>query len=89
MGYHQKAGGGWSGDVDILDSLELTTAGEIEELHTKRISASEMIVTKLNGDFVVPVAKHNWAQPNDGHKLTAGSCRKRFEIRTRWERKRS
>ena len=52
MGYHQRAGGGWSGDVDILDSLELTTAGEIEELHTKRISASEMVVTKLNGDFI-------------------------------------
>ena len=69
MGYHQKAGGGWSGDVDILDSLELTTAGDIEEVHTKRIAAAEMVVTKLDGDFLFPI-KHGWDQPNDGHKLT-------------------
>ena len=28
MGYHLHSGGRWSGDVDILDSLELTTAGD-------------------------------------------------------------
>ena len=70
MGYHQKAGGGWSGDVDILDSLELTTAGDIEEVHTKRISAAEMVVTKLDKEFVFPIIKYGWDQPNDGHKLT-------------------
>ena len=59
MGYHQKAGGGWSGDVDILDSVDLTTAGEIDELYTKRISASEMTVTKLRGEFVFPIVENN------------------------------
>ena len=29
MGYHQRHGGGWSGDVEVIDSLELTTAAEI------------------------------------------------------------
>ena len=60
MGYHQKAGGGWSGDVDILDSVDLTTAGEIEVLYTKRISGSEMTATKLHGEFIFPIVKHNW-----------------------------
>ena len=70
VGYHQNAGGGWSGDVDVIDILELTTAGDIEEVHTKRISAAEMIVTKLNKDFVFPIVKYGWEQPNDGQKLT-------------------
>ena len=70
VGYHQNSGGGWSGDVDIIDSLELTTAGDIEEVHCKRISAAEMIVTKLDKEFVFPIVKYGWDQPNDGHKLT-------------------
>ena len=56
MGYHLNDGGGWSGDVDILDSLELTTAGEV--VHTKRIASNETVVTKLNGEFIFPIIKH-------------------------------
>ena len=48
----------------------MTTAGEIEELHTKRIRASEMVVSNLNGEFIFPIKKHNWPQQNDGRKLT-------------------
>ena len=56
--------------MDILDSLELTTAGDIEEVHTKRINYMVIVVTKLHGDFIFPVLKHGWPQPNDNHVMT-------------------
>ena len=33
VGYHQNAGGGWSGDVEAIDAHELTNAGDISEVH--------------------------------------------------------
>ena len=51
----QKAGCGWDGDVDILDGMELKNAGDIDDVHTKRISADEMTVTKKNGEVYFPV----------------------------------
>ena len=30
LGYVQQSGGGWSGDVDVLDAIELTNAQLIE-----------------------------------------------------------
>ena len=42
LGYVQQSGGGWSGDVDILDARDLTNAQLIEEAHTKRVSANEI-----------------------------------------------
>ena len=29
-----------------------------------------MTVTKLHGEFIFPIVKHNWPQPHDGHKMT-------------------
>ena len=40
VGYHQNTGGGWSGDVEIIDSLDLTNALEIKEVHVKRIHSN-------------------------------------------------
>ena len=35
LGYVQQSGGGWSGDVDIVDARDLANALLIEEGHTK------------------------------------------------------
>ena len=48
MGYVQQSGGGWSGDVDVLDARGLANAQLIEEVHTKRVSANEITVMETN-----------------------------------------
>ena len=40
MGYAQQAGGGWSGDVEIMDSMDLTNATSVEIFHTTRFNAN-------------------------------------------------
>ena len=49
MGYAQQAGGGWSGDVEIMDSMDLTNATSVEDCHTKRLNANEITVLKKDG----------------------------------------
>ena len=67
----QQAGGGWSGDVDILDAIHMTNAQESSELYTKRVSANEISVEKdSKGNFVYPILQEGWAQPLDGFRMT-------------------
>ena len=49
LGYAQQAGGGWSGDLEIMDSMDITNASSVEELHTKRINANEVTILKKEG----------------------------------------
>ena len=42
----QHAGGGWAGDVDVIDVLDLTNAQLIEEVFVTRVSADVIILDK-------------------------------------------
>ena len=46
LGYEQKAGGGWSGDLWVVDSEELETAEHVNKVYPKRLKAAEVLVTK-------------------------------------------
>ena len=35
VGYVQHAGGGWTGDIEVIDSIELTNALSGDEVHVK------------------------------------------------------
>ena len=42
MGYEEHAGGGWAGDLHILDWEELDNASHISQLKLKRLKADEV-----------------------------------------------
>ncbi len=66
MGYVQNAGGGWSGDVEVIDSIDLTNAQHAEEVHVKRVNANEISILKhKDGSFTFPVREEEWEQPLD------------------------
>ena len=71
VGYHQNLGGGWSGDVEVIDAFELTHAGEISGAHCKRVHSSEITIQKHpDGKFMFPVTEQAWEQPLDNYKMT-------------------
>ena len=56
VGYVLNAGGGWTGDIDVLDAVELTIAQLHSEVTCRRISFKEIDVDKdAKGDFIFPV----------------------------------
>ena len=76
MGYTQQSGGGWSGDVEIIDSMDLTNATSVQECHTKRFNANEITVLKKDGveqkvedknvtfdNFIFPIIEENSRSP--------------------------
>ena len=77
----QHAGGGWAGDVDVIDALDLTTAQLIEEVFAKRVSTDEIILHKdAKGCAVFPVRSENWEQPIDGRSMMTKRIRKSKKI---------
>ena len=46
MGYYQQAGGGWSGDLFIIDIDELEEAEDAADVYIKKLKAEEGFVTK-------------------------------------------
>lgn len=60
VGYVQHAGGGWAGDVDLIDALDLTNAMLSEEDHVERISANEILSEKdARGESLSPYYQKN------------------------------
>ena len=51
MGYHQKAGGSWSGDLLVCDLDEIGEADNPRDIYIKRFKANEVIVNKVAGQF--------------------------------------
>ena len=47
VGYVLNAGGGWTGDVDVLDAVELTNALLHSEVHCRRVSSNEIQIEAL------------------------------------------
>ena len=52
IGYDQKAGGSWSGDLLVVDWDELENAETAAEIHVKRIGAKEVL---SNPKTIIPL----------------------------------
>ena len=64
VGYDQMSGGGWSGDLYVLDCNQLSAAEAIYDVYVRRIKAEEVFVDKdAHGNFVFPCADGKLAQP--------------------------
>ena len=63
IGYHQQEGGGWSGDVEVIDWEELEQATEARSVKVKRFKAQEVKAMKYNGEFRYPLAEGDLDQP--------------------------
>ena len=75
-----NAGGGWTGDVDVLDAVELTNALLHSEVHCRRVSSNEIqIDNDSNGDFKFPARTDEWQQPVDSKNFTKVIRKKVFE----------
>ena len=80
VGYVLNAGGGWTGDIDVLDAVELTNAQLHSEVTCRRISYKEIDIDKdAKGDFIFPVLSEEWEQPSDSKNMTRTIRRKIFE----------
>jgi hypothetical protein len=74
VGYDQMSGGGWSGDLYVLDCNQVSSAEAIHEVYVRRIKAEEVFASKENGNFVFPCAAKTISQP-----LGTSKSFKRFE----------
>ena len=57
MGYQQNAGGGWSGDLYIADEEQISEAEHPSDIHIRTIPSPEVIVNKLAGKYIFPLAE--------------------------------
>ena len=51
MGYHQKAGGAWNGDILIADWEEIENLESPRDIHLKQIPFAQTFVSKENEQF--------------------------------------
>ena len=67
MGYCQHAGGGWTGDLLVLDPEQLEKAEGSHQVYIKRFKSPEVIVTNKGSTddpvFLYPVASGKVKQP--------------------------
>ena len=61
IGYKQRAGGSWSGDVLVIDWEEIDTADSAREVHVKTVAAKEIITTT---PFRFPLSEGICRQPS-------------------------
>ena len=54
LGYEQQAGGGWSGDLWIVDQEEISKAEHSYEVYPKRLKAAEAEPVLKDNDSVFP-----------------------------------
>ena len=53
LGYSQQAGGGWSGDLSIVDWGEMANAQSFSDIHIKRFQAKEVTPTMRGGSCLL------------------------------------
>ena len=68
-GYDQQEGGGWSGDLCILDWDEIENAQHFSDMHIKRFKSSEVLAAMEGDKFRFPLAEGILRRPGtDRHK---------------------
>ena len=63
LGYVQRAGGGWTGDLLVADWENMESAETAYEVYEWRVKAEEVFVEKPVGDFIFPIADGSLRQP--------------------------
>ena len=62
-GYVQQEGGGWSGDLWVIDQDEFQQADLHSEVYLRQIPAPEVFPRLQDGKWKFPVATGDWQQP--------------------------
>jgi len=68
LGYDQQEGGGWSGDLLLLDWEELEHADHFSDVHIKRFKAAEVTAIKIGTLFRFPLAEGVLSQPDSSRR---------------------
>ena len=68
IGYHQKHGGTWSGDMLVADWEQIENAENSRDIYVKRFDAKEIFPIQLSGKFRFPIAEGDLRQPGDRTK---------------------
>ena len=63
VGYEVFAGGGWTGDLLVVDWEKLNDAANYSDVNIKRFKAPEVQVIKYDDDFIFPLARGDLEQP--------------------------
>ena len=92
MGYHQKAGGAWTGDILLCDCQEVEDAESHRAIYVKRIPFTQTFIPKQKDDssttFHFPLADGELKQPGSAPKGFKKS-REKTQIRGGIREKRS
>ena len=70
MGYSQRSGGSWDGDLIIADYEEIDTAEHSRHIHPKRFKAKEIEVMSFEGEPIFPLALGTCHQPGRQSKAS-------------------
>ena len=63
MGYAHQAGGGWNGDLLILDQEDISEANSAREVYLKRVPAYQVNILKVHDRFRYPLLTGELRQP--------------------------
>ena len=63
-GYKQQAGGGWSGNLKIIDWDEMNEAHHISQIYLRDLPADQCWPQMKNGNFVFPFVDNDLKQPD-------------------------
>ena len=63
MGYVQHAGGGWTGDLNVLDAEEVAAAQHFSDINIRRFKSQEVTPKLCGKEFVFPLADGSLRQP--------------------------
>ena len=58
MGYHQKAGGAWSGDLFVVNQTQVEQASVFGKIRIRRIPAKDVEVIKIGDKYHFPLKKY-------------------------------
>ena len=72
VGYEQRAGSGWSGNLLIVDWDEIENTDAVCDIYPKTINAEEVQPILLSGKFRFPIAEGALCQPDAGGKSKRG-----------------
>ena len=68
VGYDQIVGGGWSGDLLVLDALQLGSVDSIHRVYVRRIKAEEVFAPKdAKDNYIFPLVTGPTAIPRASH----------------------
>ena len=80
VGYKQKVGGGWSGELIIADWEEIENADVHSTISKKVFLAQEVYAVKRDDEFVFPMADGILCQPNTAPRERKKQVRKRNKL---------